>query len=708
MDFANIYAQGFARVAARVLPVKLADPAANAAAVVEDVKALASDGVCLAVYPELSLTGYSCGDLFLQDALLDATEGAIAALVEASRAWLPIIVVGAPLRWQSRLYNCAVVIQGGELRAVVPKTYLPNHAGFDERRWFASGADVDQNTWIHLNGGSSTTLLASFAPQQIVRLVDVPGLNVGIELCEDMWVPIPPSAQMALNGATVLVNLSSSPVGVGKTDARRLLVQSASARCNAAYVFVAAGSGESTTDSSWDSQAMVYECGDRLGESERFAQGATGTTVDVDLRRIENARRRQGSQDDNRAVAGEVRPFGDGWASGEVWINLNEDEPRPLRIGDGAPAEPAKPALALPAGDIGLRRPLARFPFVPDEQARRDATCRDAYDIQVTALMRRLTSVGPATKAVIGVSGGLDSTLALLVAAGAMDRLGRPRADILGFTMPGFATSEGTKSNAWALMKAVGVTAEEIDIRPAASQMMKDLHHPADRFDVTFENIQAGLRADYLFRAANQRGGLVVGTGDLSESALGWCTYGVGDHISHYDVNAGVPKTLIQHMIPWVIQQGIVPAADDVLRRILHQEISPELVPSKDGATLQSTEDKVGPYALNDSFLHYMLQGFSPSRVAYLVWATWKDAKAGVWPDGMPAEHRVAYDLATIRGWLAKFYQRFFASQFKRSCGPDGPQVLPISLSPRGGWQMPSDATPDAWLAELERDVPAK
>ncbi|MCL2652755.1 MAG: NAD(+) synthase, partial [Propionibacteriaceae bacterium] len=340
-------------------------------------------------------------------------------------------------------------------------------------------------------------------------------------------------------------------------------------------------------------------------------------------------------------------------------------------------------------------------PFVPDETATLDQTCFEVAHIQLTALARRLESIGPNAKVVIGISGGLDSTNALLAAAGTMHRLGRPMTDILAFTMPGFATSEGTKSNAWRLMKAVGVTAEEIDIRPAATQMMKDLGHPEDQYDVTFENIQAGLRADYLFRAANQRGGLVLGTGDLSEAALGWCTYGVGDHISHYNVNAGLPKTLMQYVIRWYIDQHMIPDADDVLRDILAQEISPELVPAKDGEPLQSTQSAVGPYPLNDFFLAHMLAGEAPSRLAYLAWHAWRDVDAGAWPSGTPDDQHVAYDLATIKAWLAKFYGRFFASQFKRSASPDGPQVLPVSLSPRGGWAMPSDAKPDAWLAEL-------
>ena len=660
MDFANIYAQGFARVAARVLPIKLADPVANAAAVIADVKALSDDGVCLAVYPELNLTGYSCGDLLLQDTLLDATEDAIVALIEASANLRPIIVVGAPVPAGNRLYNCALVIQGGRLDAVVPKSYLPNHAGFDERRWFAAGDEMMDTVSLrhHPEVG------ASFATAQVIEVAKIPGLAIGVELCEDMWVPVPPHARMALAGATVLVNLSSSPVSVGKADARKLLAQSASARCNAAFMFVAAGAGESTTNSSWDAQTFVYEMGDLLGESPRFAREATGTVVDVDLRRIQAARLRQGIQDDNMVAV--------------------------FDCGD------------LPVGDIGLRRKVARFPFVPDDAGALDQCCFEVHHIQLTALARRLEAVGPATKVVIGVSGGLDSTNALLVAAGAMHRLGRPMSDILAFTMPGFATSDTTKSNAWQLMRAIGVTAEEIDIRPAATQMMHDLGHPDDQYDVTYENIQAGLRADYLFRAANQRGGLVVGTGDLSEAALGWCTYGVGDHMSHYNVNAGLPKTLMQYVIRWILEQQMVPDATAVLQAILAQEISPELVPAGDGE-LQSSQAMVGPYPLNDFFLYHMMGGASPSRIAYLAWQAWRDPDAGAWPPGTPADQRVAYDLATIRAWLGKFYRRFFASQFKRSASPDGPQVLDISLSPRGGWSMPSDASAKAWLDELER-----
>jgi len=668
MDFANIYAQGFARVAARVLPIKLADPAANAAAIIADAQSLATDAVCLAVYPELSLTGATCGDLFLQQTLLDATDKAIATLLEASKTLLPIIIVGAPLRWENRVYNCAVVIHGGRLGRVVPKSYL----SAAEARWFASGDDI--SGWIDI----PDTEGATFDCTPVIEVLDVPGMEIGIEIGDDMTVPVAPHARMALSGATVLVNLSASPADMQKAEARLLAAQSASVRCNAAFIYTCAGWGESSTDAAWDGHAFVYECGDLLGVSKRFSREPAGVVVDVDLRRLAAARQRQNSFDDNLTALS--REQNSQWRYSRFAL---------ANIGPGISVAPPDGAdgPAIPTGDLGLRRAVPRFPFVPDDPVALARRSEDVYHIQVSALARRLSAVG-GSKAVIGISGGLDSTNALLVAAGAMDACRRPHTDILAFTLPGFATSKGTKSNAWALMKAVGVTAEEIDIRPAAKQMLSDLGHPEDQYDVTYENIQAGLRADYLFRAANQRGGLVVGTGDLSEAALGWCTYGVGDHMSHYNVNAGLPKTLMQHQIRWVIDQNIFPKANPTLKAILEQEISPELVP---GAELQSTESTVGPYALNDFFLHYLLEGHTPSRIAYLAWQAWQD-------DGV-------YDLATIKSWLEKFYKRFFASQFKRSASVDGPQVLPISLSPRGGWVMPSDATPETWLADC-RDIP--
>ncbi|MCG8152620.1 NAD(+) synthase, partial [Pimelobacter simplex] len=509
-------------------------------------------------------------------------------------------------------------------------------------------------------------------PDLIFTATDVPGLHLHVEICEDMWVPVPPSAQAALAGATVLANLSGSPITIARAEDRHLLARSASARCSAAYVYAAAGQGESTTDLSWDGQTMVYELGDLLGQSERFPDGPRRTVVDVDLDRLRQERLRQGTFDDNRR--------GTGVEAGDFrWIELTLDPP---------------------AGDLGLRRKVARHPFVPDDPARLAQDCYEAYNIQVSGLEQRLSAIGQ-PKIVIGVSGGLDSTHALIVAAKAMDRLGRPRSDIHAFTMPGFATGDTTKSYATRLSLALGCTFEELDIKPAARTMLEGLGHPFSDgepvYDITFENVQAGLRTDYLFRLANHRGGIVLGTGDLSELALGWCTYGVGDQMSHYNVNAGVPKTLIQHLIRWVIDTDQLhdghydDDADKVLQAILEQEITPELIPGGE----QRTEDSVGPYALQDFTLYHVLRrGYRPSKIAFLAHHAWGSGEA-------------SYDLATIRKWLEVFVRRFFSSQFKRSALPNGPKVSPGgTMSPRGDWRMPSDASPAAWLAELAANVP--
>ncbi|NPD06645.1 NAD(+) synthase [Nocardioides sp. zg-1308] len=678
MDFYSAYAQGFARIAAVTLPVHLANPAANAAAVIEQARACHDDHVAVAVFPELCLTGYSVDDLFLQDTLLEAVQEAIAEIVEASADLMTALVVGAPLVQGNRVYNCAVVVHRGSVLGVAPKSYLPNYREFYERRWFAPGDDRELE-WITVAGQD-----VRFGPDLIFRCLDVPGLDLHVEVCEDLWVPVPPSAEAALAGATVLVNLSGSPITVARAEDRRLLVRSASSRCAAAYVYAAAGQGESTTDLSWDGQTMVYECGSLLGESERFPDGPRRTVVDVDLDLVRQERLRQVTFDDNRRTHAErVQRFRD-----VEW------------------------ELDPPAGDIGLLRKVDRYPFVPDDPERLALDCYEAYNIQVSGLEQRLSSIG-SPQAVIGVSGGLDSTHALIVACKAMDRLGRPRSDVLAFTMPGFATGSTTKAYATRLSEALGVTFEEIDIRPAAEQMLADLGHAYSRgeklYDVTFENVQAGLRYDYLFRLANQRGGIVVGTGDLSELALGWCTYGVGDQMSHYTVNAGVPKTLVQHLIRWVISHGEFGAeTNEVLREILAQEITPELIPIEEGKKPQATEDSVGPYNLQDFTLALVVRhGFRPRKIAFLAWHAWKDIDAGEWPPGFPADARVAYQLEDIRSWLEVFVKRFFANQFKRSALPNGPKVSPSgTMSPRGDWRMPSDAKGTAWLAEIERDVP--
>jgi len=681
VDFYSAYAHGFARVAACTIPVVDADPAANARTVIEQVRACHDDGVAVAVFPELCLSGYAIDDLFLQRPLMDAVETAIQAVVVASEELLPVIVVGAPLRHGSRLLNTAVVIHRGEILGVAVKSYLPTYREFYERRWFAPGDDVSGLVTI---GGAEVQIGSDL----LFSARDVPGLVLHVEICEDMWVPVPPSARAALAGATVLANLSASPVTVGRSEARRMLVQAASARCLAAYLYTAAGPGESSTDLSWDGQTMVYEIGDLVGESERFPDGPRRTVVDIDLDRIMAERLRQGTFDDNRRGLS-----GDGDIDAFDVIEFELDPPLTTK---------------------GLLRKVDRFPFVPDDEDKLALDCYEAYNIQVAGLEQRLRAIGPDTKVVIGVSGGLDSTHALIVAAKAMDRLGRPRSDILAFTMPGFATTEQTKGSALSLMDALGTTHETIDITAAARQMLGDIGHPFAAgdpvYDVTFENVQAGLRYDYLFRIANQRGGIVVGTGDLSELALGWCTYGVGDQMSHYNVNAGVPKTLIQHLIRWVISSGELDTSTDagtnvVLQKILDQEISPELVP---GEEAQSTEAMVGPYALQDfSLFHVLRHGANPSKIAFLAWHAWHDAAEGDWPPGYPADKRVAYDLPEIRHWLEVFIRRFFASQFKRSALPNGPKVSNGgTMSPRGDWRMPSDVSPTAWLAELDAHVP--
>jgi NAD+ synthase (glutamine-hydrolysing) len=673
MNFRSIYQHGFARVAACTGHITIADPAANAQAVLRQARACSEDGAAVALFTELALSGYSIEDLLLQDAVLDGVEAAVQTVAEGSADLLPLIVVGAPLRYRHRIYNCAVVIHRGRVLGVAPKSYLPTYREFYERRQLAPGDDQRGGT-IRLGGED-----VPFGPDLLFAAGDVPGLVVYAEVCEDMWIPIPPSAEAALAGATVLLNMSGSPITVGRAEDRRLLCQSASSRCLAAYVYSAAGEGESSTDLSWDGQTMIYENGVLLAETDRFPDGDRRSVADVDLDLLRQERSRMGTFDDNRrthaARTGEFRtiPF----------------------------------TLGAPDADLGLRREIERYPFVPADPDRLELDCYEAYNIQVSGLEQRLSAIGN-PKVVIGVSGGLDSTHALIVAAKAMDRCGRSRSDILAFTLPGFATSEHTKGNAWELMNALGVTAEELDIRPTAELMLNEIGHPAGAgeavYDVTYENVQAGLRTDYLFRIANQRGGIVLGTGDLSELALGWATYGVGDQMSHYNVNAGVPKTLIQHLIRWVVgSEQFEPQVGQTLTAILDTEISPELVP---GAELQSTESQIGPYALHDFALFHILRfGMRPSKIGFLAWHAWRDAGAGAWPPNFPDAKRVAYDLPEIRRWLELFCRRFFAfAQFKRSALPNGPKVSHGgSLSPRGDWRAPSDGSATAWLTDLDR-----
>jgi NAD+ synthase (glutamine-hydrolysing) len=679
LAFLSPYSHQLVRLATCVPPVVVADPARNGDRVLAMLERGDQDGIGLMLFPELGLSAYAIDDLLFQDALLDAVVAQIERIVAASRERAPIVVVGAPLRHRGRLYNCGLVIHRGRVLGVVPKIFLPNYREFYERRHFASGDGVR---------GATIQVGEHQAPFGIDLLFDASGrcgFTFHIEICEDLWVPQPPSAAGAAAGAEVLLNLSASNITLGKAQMRRLLCASQSARCIAAYAYSAAGAGESTTDLAWDGQAGIFELGDALAETERFSTAPEMAVADIDLGRIRQERMRTNTFGDNARL-----------------------------ILDGHPAfRTIAFEFAAPAGERELRRNVERFPFVPSDPAMLADNCYEAYNIQVQGLAQRLSATG-LKKLVIGISGGLDSTQALLVSARTMDRLGLPRANVLAYTLPGFATSDSTKANAWRLMKALGVTGDEIDIRPAAKQMLADIGHAAGRgealYDVTFENVQAGLRTDYLFRLANHNAALVVGTGDLSELALGWCTYGVGDQMSHYNPNASVSKTLIQHLIRFVASSGDVDAdTAGVLEDILATEISPELVPAGADGAIQSTESIVGPYALQDFTLYYVTRhGFAPSKIAYLAWNAWHDAERGGWPANLPAAARRAYDLGEIKRWMRVFLTRFFQqSQFKRSALPNGPKISSGgSLSPRGDWRAPSDSHAGVWLDELERGVP--
>ncbi len=654
---ASIAGHGFVRVSAAVPVVYLADPAANARQTVDLLTAAADDGAAVIVFPELGLTGYSVDDLVQQDALLDAALTALDAVRGATTGRSALVCVGVPLRIGDGLYNTAAVLHDGELLGIVPKSYLPNYREFYEQRLFAAARDapVDEATVLGRR--------VPFGADLLFEADDVPGLVLHVEICEDGWVPIPPSTWAALAGATVLVNLSGSPVTIGKESYRRELSAATSARNVAAHVYVASGFGESTTDLAWDGDALITENGTLLARTTPFATHSQTITADVDLDRLRQERARMISLRD------QVGDYAD---------RLRMVRRIPVTIGARRDHPP-------------LRRTVARFPFVPPTGPDRDTRCREVGNIQVQGLTQRLRSSG-IERIVIGVSGGLDSTLALLVAVDAFDRLRLPRTNILAYTMPGFATGDATRGRALDLMGSLGVTGAEIDIRPACRQMLADLDHPvaagAEVYDTTFENVQAGQRTSLLFRLANEHGALVLGTGDLSELALGWCTYGVGDQMSHYNVNGSVPKTLIRHLIRWMITTELHDARTAaVLSEVVDDVISPELIPPGADGAIQSTEDTVGPYELHDFYLYYLTRfGYRPRKIAFLAQQAWSGT----------------YDDDTIRHWLTVFLTRFMANQFKRSAMPNGPKVgSGGSLSPRGDWRSPSDASVQPWLDDL-------
>jgi len=677
--FDTLYSHGFVRVAAAVPHLRPAEPAYNVERTLELARRASEQRAALAVFPELGLSAYAIDDFFHQRALTDAVLDGLATIVDASKELLPALIVGAPLWVQGGVYNCAVVIHRGKVLGVTPKSYLPEYREYYEERQFRAGREAigDQ---IELLGQS-----VPFGSDIVFAARDLPNFAVHVELCEDLWVPIPPSTYGALAGATVLANLSASNITIGKADFRRALCMSQSARTFSGYIYTAAGQGESTTDLAWDGQALICENGDLVTEADRFSEEEQLLLADIDLDRIVSDRASTNS-------------FGD--SIHDHCGRLAGFRRAEFELGAGGESNP-------------LRRRIERFPYVPADPVTRSERCYEVYNIQVHGLETRLRATG-IKKVVIGVSGGLDSTHALIVVARAMDRLGLPRENVLAYTMPGFATSDHTKGNAWKLMQALGVSAREIDIRPSAEQMLNDLEHPYSEgekvYDITFENVQAGERTSHLFRLANHNGGLVIGTGDLSELALGWATYGVGDQMSHYAVNASVPKSLIGFMLRWAIDtKQFEDHVSAVLQSVLDTEISPELIPGDGDKPTADSESKVGPYELQDFFLFYTLRfGYRPSKVAFLAQHAWGERDRGPWPDLIPEERRNEYSLADIKHWLGVFLERFFhISQFKRTAIPNAPKVgSGGSLSPRGDWRAPSDSAATVWLDELRRNVP--
>ncbi len=700
LPFYSLYRHGLVRVAVCIPFLRVADPIYNTERTLALAQRAAAQHAAVALFPELGLSAYSNDDLFHQDALLESCLEAINRLLEASRSLTPVLLVGAPLKMDGRLFNCGVVIYRGQLLGIVPKTYLPNYREFYEKRQLVSSREAIRR---------DITLFGQQVPVGNDLLFEATTLAhfvLHVEICEDAWVPIPPSTYGALGGATILANLSASNITIGKADYRRRLCAALSSRCVAAYLYSAAGPGESTTDLAWDGYALIYENNELLAEAERFTAQEQVITADIDVERLIQERLR-------------LTSFSD------TVMDYREKLQAMRRIPF---------AFQIPTEEVTLRRVIARFPYVPNETAKRDERCFEAYHIQVHGLLKRLQHTG-IERVVIGISGGLDSTQALIVAARTFDQLKLPRCNILAYTLPGFATSQRTLTNAHQLMQALGVTAQELDIKPSCLQMLKDIGHPFAAgeliYDITFENVQAGERTSHLFRLANFHHALVLGTGDLSELALGWSTYGVGDHMSHYNVNASVPKTLIQHLLRWVIDtQQFDAATCQILQAIVDTEISPELIPAQgtcesdydtydqsrqtnpsDVSTpsIQSTQAVIGPYELQDFNLYYITRyGFRPSKVAFLSHHAWHDKTQGAWPIGLPVDRRNEYDLATIKKWLEVFLYRFLqTSQYKRTCVPNSPKVgSGGSLSPRGDWRAPSDSEARIWLEELRRNVP--
>jgi len=648
---------GFFRVAAAAPAVKPAALKDNADAIIHAFINACENGADIVLFPELSVTGYTCADLFLQSALIKEAEKEAERIIEETSARSSILIFGMPLSRSGKLFNTAVVVRGGrDILGVVPKTYIPNSGEYYEYRWFSSAEDASFDK-VTLAGQR-----VPFGTNLIFRHEEDRRTSFSVEICEDLWSPIPPSSRHAVAGAQMLFNLSASNELIGKADYRRNLVAQQSARCIAGYAYASAGVGESTTDTVFGGHTLIAENGVILSESERFSSGTEITYADFDLELIDHERRV------SRTFAPSYR------------MELNEKDYRTIWFSGRLQSQKAE--------EFTLERPVKENPFVPSEEKEMNARCLEITSIQSSALATRLERTGIKT-AVIGLSGGLDSTLALLVTVKAFEKLALPLEGIKAITMPGFGTTTRTLGNAEKLCSGLGIPLETIDIKEACLVQIKDLNHSGRPEDTAYENIQARYRTSILMNRANMENGLVIGTGDLSELALGWCTYN-GDHMSMYAVNTGVPKTLVKYLVKWAAEHWVNDKVKPVLYDILDTPISPELLPpDKDGNIEQKTEDKIGPYELHDFFLYNAIRfGFRPSKVLYLAKQAYKEK----------------YSADEIRKWLKVFYSRFFSQQFKRSCLPDGPKVGTIALSPRADWRMPSDADVSLWLKELETE----
>ena len=637
---------GFLRLAVASPELKVGDIAFNTEKICRAIDRSTEQGCFFIVFPELCVTAYTCADLFMQNLLLVQARNAILKIADYTAEKQATTIIGAPLQVENRLFNSAVFISRGEILGIVPKTYLPNTMEFYEERWFSSGGDI-LGKEADLGG-----LEIPFGVDLLFQAENWPECRIGIEICEDVWVPNPPSGHMAVAGATVLVNLSASPEVLGKEEYRRMVVRSQSARCLGAYAYASAGPGESSTDLVFSGHSLIAENGAVLAETSRFEFDTQLSIADIDVERIANERLRN----NNFATF---------------------DPPHPFHIIEFAPFE---------ANLQALRRPLRQTPFVPTGEEERCSRCREIFALQTTGLAKRLLHTG-LSHAVIGLSGGIDSTLALLVTVKAFDKIGLERKNILAITMPGFGTTRRTRSNAEELAKDLGVDFRTIAIGPATLQHFRDIDQPEERYDITYENAQARERTQILMDLANQANGLVVGTGDLSELALGWCTYNA-DHMSMYAVNSGVPKTLVRYLVGWCAQAEFSGETAKVLTDICVTPVSPELLPvDENGVNPQKTEQEIGPYLLHDFFLFHAIRlNFRPAKILLLA----RMAFAENFSD------------EEITRWLRVFYRRFFSQQFKRSCLPDGPKVGTVVLSPRGDWRMPSDASVDLWLKDLE------